>query len=43
MPQWQCLTPQMRQPLVALLMRMLQQHLPAGPASEKGEVANESC
>ena len=42
MPQWGSLTLEVRQPLVALLIRMLQQHLPDQNASDEGEVANDS-
>jgi hypothetical protein len=42
-PQWPTLKPEIRESLVALLTRMLQQHLLARNAAEKKEVADESC
>ncbi len=41
MPCWQHLLPEVRQPVVALLTRMLQQHLPAANATAAREVADE--
>ena len=40
LPRWQHLTPQVQQPMLAVLTRMLQQHLAA--ATNPREVANES-
>jgi hypothetical protein len=42
MPQWRSLTSEVRQPLVALLMRMLQQHLPVPNPGDEREVGDES-
>jgi hypothetical protein len=42
LPHWHHLTPQVQQPVVALLMRMLQQHLLAPRRSDAREVADES-
>jgi hypothetical protein len=43
MPQWPNLKPEVREPLFALLTRMLQQHLLAQNAAEEKEVTDESC
>jgi hypothetical protein len=40
-PRWQHLTPEVLQPLFALLSRMIQQNLPGRAASAAREVANE--
>ena len=42
MPRWQHLTPEVRLPLVALLTRMLQQHLPGPDGTDAREVADEA-
>jgi len=42
LPGWQQLDPRVRQPLVVLLTRMIQHHLPSPAASGGSEVADES-
>ena len=41
MPRWQQLTADIRQPVVAVLTRMLQQHLATANPSDAREVADE--
>ena len=41
-PRWQQLTPEVRQPLMDLLTRMLQQHLAAPNPSAESEVADDT-
>jgi len=41
-PRWQHLTPAVQQTVLALLTRMLQQHLPAASATDPKEVADDS-
>jgi hypothetical protein len=41
LPRWQLLTPEVRQPLFALLTQMIRQNLPARDATAAREVANE--
>ena len=40
-PQWLNLKPEVREPVIALLTRMLQHHLPAQNIADEREVADE--
>jgi hypothetical protein len=43
LPGWQQLTDEVRQPLVALLTQMLQQHLPVPKDADVREVTDDGC